>query len=151
MKNKKKHLMLLGIFMLGMASLHAQTPAPVPESKSQAPLNWVSVTMTKEELLAAGRLSALYPEDKRIDTTVLEIRRYQISIFGKTRDLITGLDHMGFGTPVRDQFPEGLPELIKSLKAGDKIYFEYIKAYKIGSADQKPRSIPALSVTLSDN
>ena len=145
MNNNKKQVVLLGIFLLSMVNLHAQTPAPVPESKSMTPLNWVSVTMTKEELLAAGRLSALYPEDKRIDTNVLEIRRYHISTFSKTRDPID------IGIPVKDQFPDKMPELINSLHAGDKIYFEYVKAYKIGSADQKPRSIPALSVTLSDN
>jgi gliding motility-associated protein GldM len=92
-----------------------------------------------KNLLAAGTLIPLL---KNFDFELFfKITSFKITIVGKGKDLIE-YDAQG------NQLTPQMREAVSKLRAGDKVYFEYIKAKMASGADQSTRSLSSMGFTI---
>jgi|GEM_PF-4297498 len=120
-------------------SMNAQSPRhPATPAVQVKPLQ-----LGKNELLNAGKLSAIYYRAVQMDSTLFEIKSYNVSIFGKERNPDLDLPSSS------DSIPARILERIKASDAGAKIFFEYVKAIKVNSGPTL-HALPPLSIQLTE-
>jgi len=143
MATKKLSLPLASFLCLGVImAMYAQSPNPRKPPLPNVPNKTLSIS--KSELIEAGKLSAIYFKAVAIamDSTY-EIKSYKVSIFAKGRN--PDLDMSSY----TDSIPARILERIKTYEPGAKVFFEYVKAGK-RNISRSMDSLPPLSIVLTD-
>lgn len=95
-------------------------------------------TINKSVLMAGTLIPILENFDFEL---YFKIVGFKLTITGKGRDL---LEFEGTGNQLTPQMRDALSKV----RAGDKIFFEYIKAKMAAGSDQTTRNLPALAFTI---
>ena len=134
------------VCFLSLCTLHLNAQSSSAAQKSKNPYGPDKhITLGKNELLEAGKLSAIYFEKDKPGAAPFLFTKYTVSFFGKGRNPI--LDIVSYN----DTFPAQVFEGIKSSSAGTNVYFEFIKAVKANSEDKTWQKLPSLTVTLTED
>ena len=128
------------LFFVHALEVNGQSSWPVPKPKdpyySDKPL-----TLGKNELIHAGKLSSFYFRAVNFDSTQYQIISYRVSIFGKGRNPDLDMESH------TDSIPARILDRIKSCNIGDQVFFEYVLGMQLNSENKK-RGMPPLSVTI---
>jgi len=101
--------------------------------------------MGKTELLHVGKLSNIYFQLFKMDSTAFEIKSYRVSIFGRGRNPDLDLESHS------DSIPPVILEHIKAYDAGSQVFFEFIRALNRKAGGIKESVLPPLTVLLTDD
>ena len=133
------------VCFLSVCTLQLNAQSSTTVQKSENPYGPDKhITLGKNELLKAGKLSDIYFENDTPGATPYLFTKYTVSFFGKVRT--PELDIVSYN----DSFPQRVFDCIKSSSARVNVCFEFIREIKANSEDKTWYKLPSLTVTLTE-